>query len=148
MSRPLLFLLGIFPLYAPYDLLIRPTWPNRFSMALLFVVVISAGAVVVSLLFWAAAIFGLNQYARFDARAGVFTYGYETGATKYRERTVPFANIENVSLATHSWTDGPPSYSVAVKIPSERVESLPAPSKEQAERCVSAIKEMITKLHC
>jgi hypothetical protein len=120
MSRPLLFLLGFVPLYAPYDLLIRPAWPNGFSIGLLFVIVISAGAVLISVLFWAAAILGLNQYARFDATAGVFTYGYETGVTKYGERTILFAEIEEVSLKIHSWTDGPPSYSVVVKIPQRR----------------------------
>jgi len=145
MSRPLLFLLGFAPLYAPYDLLIRPAWPNGISMALLFVIVISAGAVFISVLFWAAALLGINQYARFDAATGVFTYGYETGVMKYRESTIPFAKIEDVSLKTTSWTDGPPSYGVAVKIAGERLKSLSAPSKEQAERCVSDINEMLRK---
>ena len=146
MSRPLLLLLGFVPLYAPYDLLIRPAWPNGFSIALLIVVIISAGAVFLSVLLWAAAIGGLNQYARFDATAGVFTYGYETGVTNYGERKIPFAKIEEVSLKTNSWTDGPPSYSVAVKITRERVKELPAASKEEAERCVSAINEMLRKV--
>lgn len=145
MSRPFLFLLGFTPLYAPYDLLIRPAWPNGISIALLFVIVISAGAVFVSILFWAVALLGLNQYARFDAAAGVFTYDYETGVMKYRESTIPFAKIEDVSLKENSWTDGPPSYGVAVKIAGEPMKSLPALSKEEAERCVSAINEMLRK---
>jgi len=145
MNRPLLFLLGFVPLYAPYDFLLRPAWPNGFGIALLLVVVISAGAVVLSVLLWAAAIWGLNQYARFDATAGVFTYGYETGVTKYGERIIPFAKIEDVSLKINSWTDGPPSYSVVVKIARERKKELSVPSKEKAERCVSAINEMLSK---
>jgi len=145
MCRPFLFLLGFVPLYAPYDLLIRPTWPNGFSMALLLVIVISAGAVFISILFWAAAILGLNQYARFDAAAGVFTYGYETGVTRYGEKVIPMARIEDVSLKENSWTDGPPSYGVAVKIARDRMKSLPTLSREEAERCVSAINEMLRK---
>ena len=145
MSRPLLFLLGFVPLYAPYDLLLRPAGPNGFSIGLLLVVIISAGAVFLSVLLWAAAIWGLNQYARFDANAGVFIYGYETGVTKYGERIIPFAKIEDVSLKIDSWTDGPPSYSVVVKIARERMKTLSAPSKEEAERCVSAINEMLRK---
>ncbi len=144
-SRPLLFLLGFVPLYAPYDLLIRPAWPAAFSIALLPVVVISAGAVFLSVLLWASAIWGLNQYARFDATSGVFIYGYETGVTKYGERIIPFAKIEDVSLKIHSWTDGPASYSVVVKFARERTKELSAPSKEEAERCVSAIDEMLRK---
>lgn len=145
LSRPFLFLLGFVPLLAPYELLIRPTWPYGYSIGLLFVVLISAGAVYVSVLFWSAAIWGLNKYACFDAAAQKFTYGYETGATKYREKIIPFAQIEEVRLKTNSWTDGPPSYGMAVKIAGERMKTLSVPSKEGAERCVSAINEMLRK---
>ena len=47
-QRILFLVLALFPLLAPYQLIIRPDWQSYFNLFFLFVLVISLGAVIVS----------------------------------------------------------------------------------------------------
>ncbi len=63
--RVFLFIMGLLPWMAPYELLIKPGWTGLSLMTLVFVG-ISLGAIAVSFGFIGAAIFGMNQTATFD----------------------------------------------------------------------------------
>ena len=65
-TRVIFALLSLFPLLAPYELLILPKWEHRLHPFFLLCAFISIGAMTLSgLLVWAA-IAGLNSRMRFD----------------------------------------------------------------------------------
>ncbi len=75
--RIFLFLVGLFPWMAPYELLIKPGWTG-FHVTTLFFVIISLGAIAVSLAFIGGAIFGLNQMLTIDPASRTITHAYES----------------------------------------------------------------------
>jgi len=143
-ARIILAVVGLFPLYAPYDLLLRPGRKEFFNLEFLFMALISLGAIVVSIFFLFVAFGALNQYARFDALTRTLIYGYETGVTKFRQKIIPFQQIESVGIKVTEWSEGPPSYSVAIQVIGERVKLLGISSQEEAVRAVEAIQKMLT----
>lgn len=116
-GRRIMFaLLALFPLIAPYELLVRPRWESWLHPAFFFVLIISLGAMAVSAFLLFAALAGLTQRMRFDASTGVFTYWRHAPILPEKSASWPFASIESVSAVVHTWSDGPDSYSVRVII--------------------------------
>ncbi|MGD8242351.1 MAG: hypothetical protein PVF59_05985 [Desulfobacterales bacterium] len=110
-QRALLAAVAVFPLLAPYQLIIRPDWQGYLNVYFLFVAAISIGAVAVSGLFAWAAVAGLNERLRFDRAQGYLTYA--VGAPIVRQQTTrrPLADIAHLETVIHDWSDGAPSYS-------------------------------------
>jgi len=115
-QRVLFLAFGLFPLLAPYQLIIRPGWSDYMNPFFLFALVISVGAVAVSLILAWAGIAGLSSRIRFDRERGTVTY--QTCAPIVPLRTVrpSIGSIAGVQTVTHDWTDGSPSFSFVTEM--------------------------------
>ena len=109
-------ILGLIPLLAPYELMLRVQWNDYRHPVFLLAAIISAGAVALSVLFIFAAVAGLNSRMTLDAARSTFTYS--TGAPIVPNRTLvlPLASVESVHVRTQEWSDGAPSYTLMVKM--------------------------------
>lgn len=143
-ARILILLGGLLPLIAPYELLIRPSWRGEFSSILWFFLLISAGAVAISLLTIYAAVFGLSQRMRFDSGRQVITYGSESALLRHREKRYPFSAIDTLRVKTHEWTDGPATHNLVLKLKGAReIEFGRFTERVEAERYLLALEVMI-----
>lgn len=111
--RVFLFIVGLFPWIVPYEFFIKHHW-NRFSLAMLFFLVISLGAVSVSLAFIGEALFGLNQTITFALSARTVTHHYETAINALRTKRYSFHDITKIEVHEHDWDTGPHTYSLEI----------------------------------
>lgn len=111
--RIFLFVMGLLPWMAPYELLIKPGWTG-FSMVTLFFVAISLGAIAVSLGFIGAAVFGMNQTATFDLTARTVIHRYETTVNALQTKRYSFTDIAKSEVHQHVWDNGPNTYSLEI----------------------------------
>jgi hypothetical protein len=110
--RILFLLLALFPLLAPYELIIRPGWNSYLNVFFLFAAVISIGALAVSaFLVWAAAA-GLSTVLRFDREDGSLKYWAGAPIVRWRTEKYPIEAVEKLQVDKHDWSDGAPSYSL------------------------------------
>jgi hypothetical protein len=111
--RIFLFVLGLLPWMAPYELLIKPGWTGFHIFTLVFLA-ISLGAIAVSLGFIGAAVFGMNQTATFDLAARTVTHRYETAVNALRTKRYSFHEITKSEVRQHVWDNGPNTYSLEI----------------------------------
>ena len=111
--RIFLFIMGLLPWMAPYELLIKPGWTG-FSLMTLVFVGISLGAIAVSFGFIGAAIFGMNQTTTFDLNARTITHRYETAVNALRTKRYSFNDITKSEVREHNWDSGPNTYSLEI----------------------------------
>ena len=111
--RVFLFLLGLLPWLAPYELLIKPGWTG-FHISTLVFLSISLGAIAVSMGFIGAAIFGMNQTATFDLTARTITHRYETVINALQTKRYSFNDITTSEVREHNWDSGPTTYSLEI----------------------------------
>lgn len=143
-TRVVFLLGGLFPLYAPYELLIRPSWRAGFWPFAIFPLLVSAGAIAVSGFFIFAVLFGMSQRIRFDMSAKTITHGSKTALTRYNEKQYPFWDVEEILVKVHSWSDGPATYNISAKIRGElEIEFGGLDSQEDAERYVAILEKTI-----
>lgn len=105
-------LVAALPLLAPYNLLVKPDWTGTPSLALLFVVILSLGAIAVSVLLLLVAIFGINRRVEFDPITKTVRVSESHLMQSRREFNCPFAEIAQLKLVCHDWTDGPSTYDI------------------------------------
>ncbi len=144
-GRRILFAaMGLVPLLAPYELLLEAEWKSYRHPVFLFAVLISAGAVAVSLFLLFAAVVGLSSRMRFDAARSIFTYSAAAPVVPFRSRTHPLSAVAQVSIRTHDWSEGAPSYSLRVTT-SEGASHDSASSwvREEVERCEGRLKTFL-----
>lgn len=103
-------LLALFPLLAPYELIIRPGWHSYLNVFFLFVAIISAGAMAVSALFAWAAVAGLDAILRLDKAEGILRYSAGALIVRWHTQQCPIADITRLEVETQDWGDGMPSY--------------------------------------
>ncbi len=111
--RVFLFIMGMLPWLAPYELLIKPGWTG-FSLMTLVFIGISLGAIAVSFGFIGAAIFGMNQTTAFDLSARTITHRYETAVNALRTKRYTFNDITKSEVREHNWDSGPRTYSLEI----------------------------------
>lgn len=107
--RVFLFIIGLLPWMAPYELLIKPGWTG-FKLFTLFFLAISLGAIAVSLAFMAGAVFGLNQTLTIDPVRRTITHAYESTVTPLRIRNYSLNQLKSIEIMTHDWDNGPSTY--------------------------------------
>jgi len=107
--RIFLFIVGLFPWIAPYEFFFKSGW-RGFDLITIFSAIISLGAIVVSLFFLAAAIFGLNQILTVDAKARSIVHAYENVITPLREKHYSFGQLKAIEIETNDWSDGPSTH--------------------------------------
>lgn len=111
--RVFLFLLGLLPCLAAYELLIKPGWTG-FTIITLFFLIISLGAIAVSFGFIGAAILGMNQSVTFDLAARTITHRYATAVNSLRTKRYSFHDIAKSEIREHDWDTGPRTYSLEI----------------------------------
>lgn len=115
-KRFILALLALFPLIAPWELLIKPDWTEIFHPVFFFMATISVGAVAVSLMFLWAAVAGLDSSMRFDRERGLFSWSIRAPVVPIRRIRTKIGDIANLRAVVHDWTDGSPSFSIQVEL--------------------------------
>jgi len=111
-QRVLFILLALFPLLAPYELIVRVDWQDYFNLPFLFVLLISAGAMALSALLIWAAIAGLSSSIQIDRRLGVISYSASAPVVPMQTTSFPIHSIERMHVAVTEWSDGAPSFSM------------------------------------
>ena len=111
--RVFLFLLGLLPWLAPYELLVKPGWTG-FHISTLVFLAISLGAIAISLGFIGAAVFGMNQTATFDLTSRTITHRYETAVNALQTKRYSFNDITKSEVREHNWDSGPNTYSLEI----------------------------------
>ncbi len=112
--RIFFFVFGLLPLLAPYELLLKPKWNTFFSPFFFLALVISIGAVGVTVFFLSAALLGLNKVVRFNAAQREVVYGFGAPLLKWRRKLVPFAQIVDLRVETQTWDSGPDTYDLSL----------------------------------
>lgn len=133
-KRILFFLLGLFPLIAPYELLLKPRWTGYANVFFLFAAAISLGALSVTAFLLFSAVAGLQSRMRFDRARGLFTYTASAPVIRARTSEAPLASIAALTIRTYEWSEGAPSYALSVALKDGRVfQTSSAWSKEEVE---------------
>lgn len=142
--RGLLLLFGFIPLLAPYELLIKPDWDGSLGIVTLFVLVISLGAISVSIFFFNAAIFGRSQHFRFDASDRVLSYRFKTAVNPFREERYDFSQIEALEIKANEWESRPDTYDIHLAIRDKREMAFgDFSSRPEAERYLAILEKMV-----
>jgi hypothetical protein len=110
--RAFFFLIGLVPLAAPYELLIRPGWQTIFHPFFALAAIISGGAVMLSALFVWAAVAGIESSARFDRRRRTLTTVERAPVMPTRTRTRPLDELLAIEIEKTEWSDSGPTYSL------------------------------------
>jgi hypothetical protein len=132
--RVILAILAIFPLLAPYDLLIRVEWQQYMHPAFLVVAAISAGAIALSAFLLYAAVAGLSSEMVFDKLSGTFTYSTKASVMRRVGQVHPLREVCSVEVGVRDWSDGAPTYHLRVSVASGAVfESGSAWSRDDIE---------------
>jgi hypothetical protein len=114
-QRVVLLMAAFFPLLAPYELIIRPTWQDNWNVFFVFAAAISAGATIVAVLLAYSAVAGLNNRMVFDRGQGTFSYASGAPLVQWRTSQCPIVSIAELKKTTSEWTEGAPSFSFAVR---------------------------------
>ena len=143
-ARICLFVAGLVPLLAPYELLVKPRW-NAFLSPFFFIsLLISLGAVGITVIFLAAALVGLNEKIRFNAARREVTYGYGAPLIRWREKRTSFAEIREVKIETQTWSDGPDTYRVQLDMLHGRaIQFGRFATVEEAERTCANVRALL-----
>jgi hypothetical protein len=143
-TRIFIFVAGLIPLLAPYELLFKPKW-NTFASPFFFMsLLISLGSVVVTVFFLAAAVAGLNEVIRFNTVKREVTHGFGAPLLKWREERVPFAEIREVRVTSQSWSEGPDTYTLRLDAANGR--AIPFgkfASVEEAEKACANVRTIL-----
>jgi hypothetical protein len=114
-GRRILFgIIALFPLIAPYELIIKINWQSYFNFFFLFALLISLGAMAVSVLLVWAAVAGLSSNMKFDRATQAFIYTYSAPVLPLRTVRYPLDAVDQLQVETHEWSDGAPSYTFTV----------------------------------
>ena len=118
--RVVIGMIALFPLLAPYELLIKPSWKFsgfEFSLPSLFFfgigLLVSLGAIAISIFFLMLAIFGLDRTILFNKKTHILSLLEKHVVHKGRTTHLAFHDIETVKT-TKADTDGPDYYKIAV----------------------------------
>jgi len=118
-TRVLLFLAGLVPLLAPYELLIRPGVPV-FQLGMFPFWVIAIGASCVSLLLLAAAVLGFTKTVHFDRERRQMTLRADGIFGLSHVRTYAFERLGMPGLRRDDDTEGPPVYRLEIPVAARR----------------------------
>ncbi len=116
----MIFLFGLVPLLAPYELLVKIKWESYFNLPFAFSLFIAIGAIAVSLFLFFFALMSMDQRLRFDGDRRVLTYGYSTVILPFMAKDHPFRKITALEVEVRDWSDGPTTYDLRLQLEGER----------------------------
>jgi len=114
--RVVFALLGLFPLIAPYELLLRIQWTTYLHPFFALAAVVSLGATALSAFLFFAAAAGLSSGLVFDRGTATVRAWSSAPIVRRTERQVPWSQIAGVEVARTDWTDGSPTYRLRVAL--------------------------------
>jgi hypothetical protein len=136
--------LGFVPLLAPYELLFEIDWQRFLSPIFFLALIVSAGAIAVSALLFFAAAAGLSSSMVFDRRRETFSYSSEAPVVRRARRTEPLAGIRSVEVRAREWSEGSPTYYLAVTVEDGTVfETGSSSSRGEIEKMRSRVAELL-----
>jgi hypothetical protein len=109
-------MLGLFPLVAPYELLVRPAWTTGVHPFFVVAAVVSLGAVALCAVLLFAAVAGLSSAMVFDRRSATVRAWSAAPVIRRSEREVAWSQVRGVEVETSDWSDGSPSYRLRVAL--------------------------------
>jgi hypothetical protein len=107
-------LLALFPLLAPYELLLRIDWQYYLHPFFFLSLFISAGAVALSLFLVFAAAAGLSSRMVFDATRKTFTYSSQAPLLRIATSTYPMTALKRIDVKSREWSDSAPTHHLCV----------------------------------
>jgi len=108
-------LIAIFPLLAPYELLLKPGWENILNPFFGLAALISLGALLLSAFLVWAAMAGLESRVRFDLSRRTLTTAFWAPVVPLTMHTFSLNHLRSVRLETTEWSEGSPSYSLLIE---------------------------------
>ena len=111
-GRLALLVVGLVPLLAPWELLVRPRWTTFASPFFAFALFISLGATGLAVLLMSGAVLGRSTrlvIARSERALQLTTWGLFQRST----RRVPLEQVTSVSVVTHESSEGPDTFSLS-----------------------------------
>ena len=142
--RVLLAGLVLFPLVAPYELLLRVNWQHYLNPFFVFAAFISAGATALSAFFIFAAVAGLSSEIVFDKSNSTLTHSCEAPVVRRTLRTYPLSSYRRAATATRDWSDSCPTYHLELTLEDGTViESGAAFSAEEIDTIRSRVEHFM-----
>jgi hypothetical protein len=142
--RVLLAALALFPLIAPYELLIRPKWEHYANPFFAFAALIAVGAMSLSAFLLFAALAGLSSRMVFDRSTRTVNHCAQAALGRPTQHVVPWSNLEPVEVGVREWSDGAPSYYLSVSVRGgPRFESGSSGSREEIERMRARVEAFL-----
>ena len=111
-TRIFIGLLGLVPLIAPYDFLVKARWNSYFNFLFLLVLIVSIGAVFMSAIFVYVATFATSIKITLDRRTQIFRHSSEAPTIRNKTEEHPLSHIQRLEVRETNWSDGPPSYNL------------------------------------
>lgn len=108
-------LLALFPLLAPYELLIRVKWQTYLHPFFALAAIVSLGALALSTFLVFAALAAFDSTMTFDKTSALLTYSTETPVVRTSSMRFPLKRLTGVIVKKRDWSDGTPSYYLAVE---------------------------------
>jgi uncharacterized membrane protein len=140
-----IFLVSLFPLLAPYEMLFKIRWESFFNPSFFISLVFSMIMAAVSAFVMFIALFAQNQHVRFDGDRSTLTYGWSDAVRAYRETVYRFEEISQPELETHTWSDSPNTYDILVKTRTEQKISFgDFKTMEEAQHCRALLVEIMS----
>jgi hypothetical protein len=114
--RILLAALGLFPLLAPYELLIKVDWEHFMNPFFFLAAFVSAGATALSAFFFFAAVAGLSSKIILDRRTATFSYSSEAPVVRHTRQVQPLSLIRSTEVGVRDWSDSAPTYHLSITL--------------------------------
>ncbi len=119
LARVLLFLAGLVPFLAPYELLIRPGVPV-FRLGMIPLWVIAIGATCVGTVLLAAAVLGFTKTVHFDRQRRLVIVRADGIFGLSHVRTHAFERLGMPGVHLDDDTEGPPVYRLEIPVAGRR----------------------------
>lgn len=138
--------LALFPLVAPYELLVRIRWETYWHPFFALAAIISVGAIALSGLLVYASVAALSSTLILDAGDSAFTYSAIAPLVAFQPVTRAFSDITGIDVVKTEWTDGSPTYRIAISCADgAKYETASVLDPAEAESGRARISEFITR---
>lgn len=142
--RILLATLGLFPLLAPYELLIKIDWEHFMNPLFFLAAFICAGAMALSVLLFFASIAGLSSKIVFDRRRATFSYSSEAPVVRHTRQVQPLSDVRSTEIGVRDWSDSAPTYHLRITVKDGTVfESGSSWSRDEIERIQGRVDQFL-----
>jgi hypothetical protein len=133
--RVLLAALSLFPLAAPYELLIKIEWKSFLNPYFFVAAGISAGAMALSVFLVFAAVAGMSSKIVFDRRTATLSYSTEAPVVRRTSQVLPLSDVVRTEIGVRDEDEGAPTYRVRITVKDGTVfESGPSWSRDEVDR--------------